>query len=229
MPLSTVDGSSWLRTGDPASPPLAGARQTQCGRLHQRLWVESRAKGLRSPGPPYLLPFVILFLSLGNWALPGAARDFGSCGGEAIQLPVCTPGNLRSVTGSELTGSGPLAVSHAVSLGRSSGCFTFLFLGTDLRSCVVPEPGAFRGEKHTQDCLCFRLPPGHEPRMLSSDCFVSVSCVSCQVTESGRAMLPPRLGRCLMWFRVGLRAACLSCRCGLNRRVLCSHVGVGGR
>lgn len=61
---------------------------------------------------------------------------------------------------------------------------------------------------------------------------VSVSRVSCQVTESGRAVPGPRSGATLRgraWvsalrgFGLG-RAACHSCRRGLNRRVLCSHM-----
>lgn len=85
----------------------------------------------------------------------------------------------------------------------------------------TPEPACAAARRVATDPGCSALPV-----------LVSVSRVSCQVTESGRAVPGPRSGATLRvraWvsalrgFGLG-RAACHSCRRGLNRRVLCSHV-----
>lgn len=83
----------------------------------------------------------------------------GHVGEKPSSSPFAPPGTFAVLPALSLRGADPGGQSRC-ELSREifRMRFTLLFLGPDLRSCVVPEPGAFRGENIPKTvCASVRL------------------------------------------------------------------------
>lgn len=140
-------------------------------------------------------------------------------GSRGEQPPSClsAPRSPRRVAGSALTSSGPWRRRTESLAGDPGRVSPALGLAWGLRSS---RTRCLLGREAPRARLCCGPPRGHGPRMLSSDRVRFCVRVSCQVTESGRAVPAAEA-----WVSA-LRGH--SCRRGSNRRVLCSHVGGWG-